>query len=183
MKPFIQIALASGHVYELPTEVIAQNRAAYYHGHFKDSEFPTMESALIDTREYFADDDNISDWAQNNMNPSDYMHAARLVRYTPDKDFVNAEWTAHEMPAMVGELDGEQILSHPVEAVMATMAASKQLCNITVLNAADGQPFGAAVMILGGPNVVNSFITALQFTSDQLVGLQGLGEQLSQQTH
>lgn len=183
MKPFIQIALAAGHVYELPTEVIAQHRAAYYHGRFKDSEFPTLESALQDTRECFADSDEISDWARNNMNPSDYLHAARLVRYTPDKDFVNAEWTAHELPAMVAELDGEQVLSSPVEAVMATMAASKQLCNITVLNDAQGNPFGAAVMILGGPNVVQSFVTALQFTSDQLVGLAGLSQQAPQQTH
>lgn len=182
MKAFIQIALAAGHVYELATEVIAQHRAQVMQKLHPD-EFKTIDEALADTRELFDDDYSISDWARNNMNPSDYMHAARLVRYTPDKDFVNADWTAHELPAMVGELNGEQVLSSPVEAVMATMAASKQLCNITVLNDAQGNPFGAAVMILGGPNVVQSFITALQFTSDQLVGLAGLGHQAPQQTH
>lgn len=182
MKPFIQIALAAGHVYELPTEVIAQHRAQVMQKLHPD-EFKTIDEALADTRELFGDDYSISDWARNNMSPSDYLHAARLVRYTPDKDFVNAEWTAHELPAMVAELDGEQVLSSPVEAVMATMAASKQLCNITVLNDAQGNPFGAAVMILGGPNVVQSFVTALQFTSDQLVGLAGLGQQAPKQTH
>lgn len=171
MKPYIQISLSTGHVYEISSEVIANHRAAYYHGKLKESEFPTLESALKDSREYFADSDEIFDWAQNNMNPEDYLSSARLVRFTPPKqDFVNADWSAHEAQAISAELDGAQVLQQPVEAVMSAMAASRQICNITVLNGPTGAPFGAAVMVLGDNNTVGAFVTALQFTADQLTG-------------
>lgn len=180
MKPFIQIALAAGHVYELPTEVIAQHRAKTMQ-ELHSSEFPTLETALADTRELFADDYNISDWAQNNMNPSDYHQHLRLVRFNvPAKDFVNAEWSAHAAPSIVGEFDGEQVMATPVEAVMAVMSEAGQLCNITVFNDVNGEPFGAAVMLTGGPHAVSSFVTALQFTHDKLVEANQLAPE---QTH
>lgn len=180
MKAFIQIALDAGHVYELPTEVIAQHRAQVMQKLHPD-EFKTIDEALADTRELFDDDYSISDWARNNMNPSDYVQHLRLLRFNaPAKDYVNAEWSAHAAPAIVGELDGEQVMASPVEAVMAVMSEAGQLCNITVFNDTNGAPLGAAVMITGGPHAVSSFVTALQFTHDKLVEANQLAPQ---QTH
>lgn len=174
MKPYIQISLSTGQLYEIPTEVIAQHRAAYYHGRNRDGEFPTLESALEDTRELFADSREIREWALGDMDPEDYMPHARLARFTPPApSFDEAVWSFHDQPAISAELDGEQIMAQPVEAVMSAMAASRQLCSITVLNNTEGIPFGAAVMILGDNNAVGAFITAIQFTIDQLTKSAG----------
>jgi len=171
MKPFIQIALTTGHVYEVATEVIAQNRAKAMLELHKD-EFANIEEALADTRELFDDGYEVSDWAKNNMNPSDYLPTARLVRFTPpEQDFVNsAEWTHHDHAALVGELDGEQVMRQPVEAVMTAMGASGQIANVAVMHGADRKAFGAIAVFLGPDPVVGSFIQAIEFTANHLTG-------------
>jgi hypothetical protein len=169
MKPFIQIALATGHVYEVSTDVIADDRAAAVLSE-SPSKFVSLKDALDDTAKLFADESNIILWARG-MNPDNYLHSARLVRFTPPaKDFAGAQWSIHDAPAMSGELDGDQVMDQTVEAVMSTMSASRQFCNISVLNNQQGEPFGAAVLILGDNRAVSAFVTALNFTADQLTG-------------
>lgn len=169
MKPFIQIALATGHVFEISTQVIAENRAKTMLEAHKD-EFADLDAAMVDTVELFDDNYQVEDWAKNNMNPEDYMPGARLVRFVaPEQDFVNAaEWTLHELPAMVGELDGEQIMRQPVEAVLSTMAAAQQLCSITVLNNNDGQPYAAMALIIGPGQVIDAYTKALAFITEKV---------------
>lgn len=169
MKPFIQIALSTGHVYEVPTEVIAQNRAKTMQ-ELHPSEFPTLEDALADTRELFDDGYQIEDWAKNNMNPPEYLPSARLIRFiTPEQDFSNsAEWSFHDAPAMMGELTGDDILRQPIEAVLSVLGASQQICNVTVLNDNEGKPFAAMALIQGPEPVINAFVTALQFTAERV---------------
>lgn len=170
MKPFIQIALTTGHVFELSTTVIAQNRAKCMLEMHPD-EFTDLPAALTDTVELFDDAYEIADWAKNNMNPEDYMPFARLVRFNaPEMDFVNsAAWTLHDRNAPVGELTGSEIMRQPVESVLSVMAASGQTCNITVMNAEAGaKPYAAAVLILGPEPVINTYVSALAFVSDHL---------------
>lgn len=168
MKQFTQITLATGHVYELPTEVIAQHRAEVMQ-RLHTSEFPTLESALADTHEVFQDHSEISDWAQNNMNPDDYLHAARLVRYTPPiQDFANANWSHSDQPAIIAELDGAAIMQQPVEAVLTAMAVSNQLVNVTVLNNDAGEAFAAMALMIGNEQVIGAFAKALEITANHL---------------
>ena len=169
MKSIVHITLATGHVFELPLAAIAANRAAVMLELHKD-EFSDMEAAMGDTVELFNDDLwNAKDWACNNMNWSDLEPHARLVRFTPPKiDIHEGEWTYHDHPALVGELDAETILQSPVEFVVTTMAASKQLCNVTVLNAQDGKPFGLIALMYGTPEVISTYLSGLQTIGNAL---------------
>lgn len=170
MKSFIQIAFQTGHVYELPIAVVATNRATAMLALHPD-EFKTMEESMADTVELFKDSlYDISDWARNNMNWSDIEPHASLIRYTaPEIDYVNGgEWSYHDYRAITAELDGGQIMKMPLEATAVMMMEAQQLCNVTVLNAQDGQPFGAVAVIIGAPAVIGAYLNTLKFTGDQL---------------
>lgn len=174
MKPFTQIAFPTGHVFEIPTQVIADSRAKIMQQMHPD-EFPTAESAMEDTVGLFTDSDyDIQDWARNNMNWSDLEPLARLIRYQPQAlDHVNdCEWSHHDVRAMVGELDGETIMRQPVEMVLNTMALSQQLCNVTVLNGPDGTPYAAMALIIGDKNVIGAYVQAMQIVGNSLTGQQ-----------
>lgn len=169
MKKFIQITLNTGHVYEIPTGAIVENRAAYYHAN-KPEEFPTLDDAKDDTVGLFDDATQIADWAANNMNWDELLPNAKLIRFKPpaEQPWHEGEMSFHDTPALMGELDGTTIMKQPVELVMHTMAMTGQLCNVTILNGPDGAPYGAFAMIIGNAPVINSYITALQFTGDML---------------
>lgn len=172
MKAFLHITTPAGHVYELPTEPIAQHRAKAMLELHKD-EFADIEAALADTRELFDDSYQIKDWASNNMNWSDLSDAARLIRYTPPGDgdlWFNGEFSYHDHQAMMGELDGATLMKQPVELVLNTMALSQQLCNVTVLNGPDGAPYAALALIIGNQPIIGSYVTALQFVGNQITG-------------
>lgn len=173
MKNFIQIALKTGHVYEIPTSTVVDNRAAYYHAQRPD-EFPTLESAKEDTIGLFDDASQIADWAANNMNWSELAPTSKLIRFNPptEQPWHDGDWSFHDTPALMGELDGETIMKQPAELIMHTMAMSGQLCNVTVLNGPDGAAYGAFAMIIGNVPVINSYIQALQFVGNMLTQQQ-----------
>lgn len=168
MKAFIQIKLSTGHVYEVPSELIAQNRAAYYHGARPD-EFPTLQSALEDTRGLFDDASEIKEWAANNMDWEEIRPQAVLVRFTPpdEQAWHEGEWSYHDQRAMIGELDGDSVMLQPLEATLTVMAASAQLCNVSIINTLDGKPQAAVAIILGDNAVLSPFVQALQFVAGQ----------------
>lgn len=167
MKPFIQLTLSSGHVFEVPTEVIAQDRAKVMQS-LHPLEFPKLEDALTDTRELFEDSYEVREWALNNMDHEDYISVSRLIRFVPQElPISSAEWSYHDHPATMGEMDGEQILRSPVEAVISSMANANQLCNVSVLNDKDGAPFALLALCHGSPKEIAMFITGLQFISER----------------
>lgn len=169
MKQYIQLSQTSGHVYEIPVAAVAENRAKTMQELHPD-EFANIEAAMADTVELFKDSlYDIKDWASNNMNWSDLEPHARLIRFTPpETQFHEGEWTYHDHRAITGEMDGASIMQSPLEATVATMIEAQQLCNVTVLNAEDGKPFGAVAVIVGPPQVVSAYINTLKFTGDQL---------------
>lgn len=173
MKPFTHIAFSSGHLFEIPTEVIAKNRAqAMLQAH--PDEFTAIDEAMTDTVELFDDNYAIEDWARNNMNwDTDLAPFSRLVRFTPPElDHVNAEWSHEDHPAMVAELSGETILRSPVEMVISAMAVSGQICNMTVLNQPDAtgenKPYAAVALIIGNEHVVGAYAQAFTMVGNVL---------------
>lgn len=174
MKPFIQIAFPSGHVYEVAAEVFAMNRAKNMQEMHAD-EFQSLETALEDTTELFNEDAvEIKNWACNDMKWSDLAPHARLIRFTPpDLDHFNGcDWSFHDMPGMLGELDGDTIMRQPVEMVLNTMAVSQQLCNVTILNGEDGKPYAALALIIGNEHVVGAYLQAIQLIGSSLTAAQ-----------
>lgn len=173
MKPFTHVAFSSGHLFEIQTAVIAQNRAkAMLDAH--PDEFKNIDEAMTDTVELFDDNYAIEDWARNNMNwDKDLAPFARLVRFTPPElDHANAEWSHVDHPAMVAELSGETILRSPVEAVISAMAVSGQICNMTVLNQPDesgeAKPYAAVALIIGNEHVVGAYAQAFTMVGNVL---------------
>lgn len=169
MKPFMQIALSSGYTFEVPTRVIAENRAQAMLGAHPD-EFHTLDDAMTDTVELFDDEYQIEDWAKNNMNPEEYLPLARIIRFAPpEQDFGAAEWKGADVQAIVGEPDHETIMRSPVDAVMSSMMESRVMCNIIALGS-EGKTFGALVVIVGDENIVSTYSGALSFVTDRLTG-------------
>lgn len=186
MKKFLQITMSNGHVYEVPTSVIADNRATAMAA-LHPGEFATLSDAKEDTTALFDDDSfQIEDWAKNQMNWSEIVPHAKLIRALPrSSGWPNVEVTYHDHQALLGELDGDVIMSQPVELIMHTMATSGQLCNVTVLNGQDGKPYAAMALMFGNEAVINSYLTGLQFVGQQLtMGAQAaLAEQADATAH
>lgn len=161
MKKFIHVLLDTGHLYEIPASVIAQNRAKTML-EMHPEEFADLAAAELDTDELFEDSDQIRDWGLNQMNVPELMKEARLVRYTPpEQDFAGGEWSYHEHAAMIPQLETQTMLAMPVEMAVAAMAAHRNLCQVLQLNAEDGQPYAAVVLIQGGPAIVGTYVGAL----------------------
>lgn len=171
MKAFFQITQPTGHVYEIPVAVVAENRAKTMLGLHPD-EFTTIESAMEDTTALFNEDAReIKDWASNNMNWPDLERHAKLIRFTPpENQWFEGEWSYHDHKAIMGELNGDAVMKSPVEFVATTMIESAQLCNVTILNSETGKPFGGVAVFIGSPQVVDSYIATLTHTTNHLTG-------------
>lgn len=176
MKQFIHITLPSGHVYEIPTAVIANNRAAYYAENRKD-EFPTLQAALEDTIGLFDDATEIAEWAANNMNWDEIEPNARLIRYiNKPTPWHEGEWSFHDQPALTGDIGDDDILKVPVELVLHSMVARRMLCNVTVLNGPDGEPYAALAMILGNRPILNTYMRGLEIMGNSIMGTASTGQ-------
>lgn len=167
MKPFLLLALATGHLFEIPTKAIAEDRAKHMlESHPAD--FATLEAALADTVDYFEDSFQIEDWAKNNMN--DILKDARLVRFTaPALDLNSAEWSFEDTPRIIPQIDPAQVLQMPVEMAMSAMAVYNNICQIVVLNDQSGKPNCAMVLIQGGQAIVGTYTGALQHLTNTFI--------------
>lgn len=165
MKPFLIFRLPSGHVFELPTEVVAADRAAYYHKDHPD-EFPTLQSAMEDSIGLFTDDAyNVRDWLLNNMDVDATMGAhGRLVAFNQPKfAWDEAEYEFGVEPMAIVEPTGDTILGTPVEMVMNAMLAAGELCSFQMLmDQATGKPDMAIAFVRGGEKVVGTFAAGMQ---------------------
>lgn len=172
MKPFLHLTLPNGMVFEIPTQVVADNRAkAMLEAH--PDEFKNLPEAMEDTVGLFTDDSwNIQDWAANNMNWSDLQNSARMIRFTPPdmSEWNNGEFSYHDHPGMLGEVDGDSIMRQPLELTLNVMAASSQVCNVSLLGNDNGQPFAAVAVMIGDATVLQPFIIALQHVAGQIAG-------------
>lgn len=163
MKPFIQFTFPSGHVLEVPTLPIAEDRAKYYFERAGQTEFSTLEEALTDTTDYFDDSQEITEWLFNNMDVDQLaLKHGRLVNFRPQPlDWSEVERDFHDERATVPKLEDfrANLLQVPVEMVVSSMASAGDVCGAQMLmNAADGQPHQALIFVQGGPYVVNQFM-------------------------
>lgn len=170
MKAYLHVTMPNGRIYEIPTALIAENRAAYYHEHHKD-EFPTPEAAMADTTELFADDYEIADWAKNNMDWSDVEKQARMIAVEPGESleaaWTNAEITAHAERTQVAEIfrQGGALLPLPLELLMTGMAENGNICSCIALTPDPETPPAGAIAVVRGP-YTTLFLHALQSTTE-----------------
>lgn len=171
MKPYLQLTLASGHVFEIPTKVIADDRAAYYFKVCPD-DFKTFAEAEADTIGYFDDGRAITEWLFNSMDVEKIAKAhGRLVAFDPPSvDWGDCEAELTDEPATVQALSGETIMEMPVSMVSASMAATNELCAAQqIMDTTTGQPQSAIVFINGGPEVVGAYLGGIKIITEKVL--------------
>lgn len=102
MPKMLRVTMPDGSRWDVPVDVIARNRAAYYADRLHGGDIE--KSLTEDTLPLFESDDyEIEDWAANNMDWSDVQAHARMVEPAADADYqegwVNGEKEVVEVDA------------------------------------------------------------------------------------
>lgn len=177
MHEFMQLALPSGHVFEIPLRVIADDRAERDHA-INPEKFGSLDAAREENMSLFAENaSRARDWLLNAMDvEATMLKHGRLVGFKPPV----LEWslghdTYHAEPAKVQEVTSETIAQLPVELVLQAMQQDAHLCSAhLIMNAATGEPQAGIFFVLGRPDVVGSYVNAMQITTNVVVQkLQG----------
>lgn len=84
LKKKYVVMMPDGSRWAVPVRVIAEDYAGYY---YKKGAYGSFAEALAVTEEYFEDELEIKDWAQNNMNWEDVEEHAKL--YAPPSNAVD----------------------------------------------------------------------------------------------
>lgn len=158
---FIILKLESGPVYKLPIQPIIDNRAAYYHNNRQD-EFPTMESAVEDTKQLFSDTFEIREWALNNMDWNQLrQHMAMIGFVAPEQVFDSAEWEfVGEDPA--AKMDpAANIFQMPIELLLGLHVQANESCTTAAFSWKPEEPPFAALCIMSG-EPLPVYISALE---------------------
>lgn len=99
-KDTLRLKMPDGRVYEIPIQVIAENRARSYADEFEDSLARSLEE---DTLPLFAKSDyDVIDWAKNNMNWEDVVLHARVISEPrpPSPAEMQEGWVGGDMHVM-----------------------------------------------------------------------------------
>lgn len=84
------VTMSNGQKWSVPVHVIAYSRSKHYAHEFDDD---VVRSADEDTWPLFESDENeIKDWAANNMNWEDVMNCAMLLPSEYDETDYQEEW-------------------------------------------------------------------------------------------
>lgn len=86
----IELVTTHGSLWRIPALVVCTNRATYYKNRSDDYDVYRAEFEYC-----MDDDDEIIDWARNNMDWSDVRDVARLIE-TAEED-MSREWGAGDM--------------------------------------------------------------------------------------
>lgn len=152
----IRITMPDGAKYDVPTEIIARNRAK----HYADKEFDgDIERSLTeDTLPLFQSDDyEIHDWAANNMNWSDVKDHATLASLTEDSEashqegWINGEYEIIDKPdgGSADLLNLERLASMPLKAITRSMSLAGASKVQLVFETAGEKPVGAIILLTG----------------------------------
>ena len=88
----LRVTFSNGEMYDIPIDVIAENRATYY----ASKELDKTHQGEVFTEEMklaLEDTDEITDWAFNNMDWKDVIHVAKHVEKDRKVPNYNKEWT------------------------------------------------------------------------------------------
>lgn len=164
MKPYIHVKFNDGSIFEVSTSIIVQDRAAFYHERDK-SEFPTLDDAIKDTTELFADSFEIEEWAKNNMNWDEIAPEARIIDFDgPDRDWSSSELSYHDERTTVAlPKNVNDIGRMPLELAIRQMGHQGNCCSfLPIASDAKGAPGGALVLIQGGSEIVQFYLNGLE---------------------
>lgn len=162
MKPYLNVKFADGYIYEVPTIVIATDRANHFHANYKE-EFPTFDDALKETVAVFDDTFEIEDWAKNNMNWEEIEPHSKIIGFEPpERSWFESEIEFVDEPTnLTPPSKEENLLSVPLIFALSRIALMNRFCSIVGLDAEDSSTVAAFVLIKGGPDVVDFYTKGL----------------------
>lgn len=96
MTKYIHAKMSNGETYRIPADVVARSMGAYYgrrnwESGYREGANP-VDQIEIEALRALRDDDELIDWAANNMNWEDVAAVATLVESAPSID-LDSEWT------------------------------------------------------------------------------------------
>lgn len=160
MKPFINFTFPSGQVYQVPTDVIARDRAENYKDEFGGDVERSLEE---DTKPLFAEDYNVADWAENNMSWDDLAPHARLIDFEAKQlkeQFGEASTHCVEAAQLPPQLHGDTILLQPIEMILSVMAADGAGTSAITVSGEGGNKV-AFITVRGPESVVDAYMQML----------------------
>lgn len=164
MKPYIHVKFNDGSIFEVPTSIIVQDRAAYYHERDKD-EFPTLDDAIKETTDLFSDDSfEIEDWAKNNMNWDEILPHARLIDFeASERDWSASDLSYHDERTTIAPPENVNDMGRiPLDLAIMQMGHQGNCCSFLPIAAdAKGMPGGALVLVQGGSQIVQFYLNGL----------------------
>jgi hypothetical protein len=169
VKKFVQISFSTGHVYEVPTQAIAEDRTRYY---AMSDPGRTREQHAAETQMLFASEFDLFDWAKNNMNWSDLQKTSRLVAFNPP-DFAKL-WDDAEMKTSDENLRsdimalGENALAAPVEMLLAQAVSENKSCFAVAFQQSNGNTTSAVVGLVGSPDIIEGYLATITQFDDFL---------------
>lgn len=164
MKTFVNVTFPTGHIFELPTVVVAADRINYYSMQDPDR---TKEQHTSETMNLFQNEFEVVDWMKNNMNWSDVEKSARLVGFNaPDFgaawDDAVLEFTSEQGKPDVMAL-GDRAITAPLEMLLGQAVSEGMNCSVVAFMRPGTQVVTSAVAaIIGRPDVVGGYIAVLQ---------------------
>lgn len=170
MKPFTLFTFPSGLTFQVPTQVIANNRAQNYAAEFGDD---LQRSLAEDTVPLFTEDEyNVQDWALSNMNWSDLAPFARLVECSttaPDEDQFMQALVTLSATATVPKIPNDgTLLLKPTELLIYDMANEGLTAKVLFIETGPApSDYKIAFNMVQGPKqIVDGYIgVAQQFTN------------------
>jgi hypothetical protein len=170
MKPFIQLAFPSGHVFEVPSSVVADDRTAYYAVSQPER---TREQHAAETASLFTSEFEVVDWLMFNMNWADLEPHAKLIDYrAPDlraafDDAVATFESAPAMPDVVSKGVASTVV--PIGLAMNQAVASGKGALMLAFQNEDTKRVQFAFLALcGHPDIVEGYIAVCNQFSQHL---------------
>lgn len=179
MKNFVRIEFPNGLTYQIPSDVIVQDRATQ----LQILEPHTSREAHVEaTVRLFGDQAELVAWLENEMTWSDVSRHARLISFSMnlDSDFSQATMEAQEShePSRLPEPDAGSgnLYAAPIELLMRQTAESGENLGMLVFHTEQSTPqnpiiHSAVVALVGDHSVIEGYMAAIaQF--DQFMDTQ-----------
>jgi hypothetical protein len=95
MAKYLRVEMPDGSRWDVPAHLIAEDRARYYAD--RETPGPERSKTYLEELNYtLKNDDELADWAANNMDWSDVQHAATLAVPRPDEVDFQEGWVNGE---------------------------------------------------------------------------------------
>jgi len=161
MREYIRIAFHDA-TFQMPTMVIVAHRAETL-SRLAPSEYASLDDALVGTAKLFGDEQEIINWAANNMTWDDLRGQSMMLSCaSPERSLkqslAHREWEFSDEPCMP-----EQLVGHaddtPLGLMVSHLVAQGGSCNFMTIG---DPPTYAVALMVGTTEEIGGYATGMQ---------------------